>query len=408
MISIVLILAQIGYFIANSVNLLLFIQGLRKLPVLLSSSKSEVLNLPIYTILLPLYKEQRIVPQLVQNIMRLNYDKDKLQVLVLLEEDDMETLGAFKKLELPNYFSLLIIPDGQPKTKGRACNYALPFAKGDFLVIYDAEDNPESNQLLLAVQKFRSLPANVVCLQAWLEITNVHKNWLTRMFSLEYGKQFRFLLTGISSFNLFISLGGTSNHFKMKALRELNGWNAFNVTEDAEISIRMAKLGYSTAILPSSTYEEATDNIFAWLKQRRRWHKGFMQTLLAHIIPITKTIMQLGAKNFYFMIYYFGLMMLLPLITPFLFIGLLFGVWAIDNIYINNSVILFSWFNLYFGLFVQLSSGYVVLRKQGNDKLKSFLLAFSYLIYLLLHIPATFLALYQLITRPYYWDKTDH
>jgi cellulose synthase/poly-beta-1,6-N-acetylglucosamine synthase-like glycosyltransferase len=408
MIAIILILTQISYLIANSVNLLLFIQGWRKFSTLLSARKSELLDLPMYTILLPLYKEQRIVPQLVQNIIKLNYDKNKLQVLVLLEEDDIETLTAFNELELPDYFSLLLVPDGQPRTKGRACNYALPFVKGDFLVIYDAEDNPESDQLLLAVQKFRSLPANVVCLQAWLEIANAHKNWLTRMFALEYNKQFKFLLTGINSCDLFISLGGTSNHFKVKALCELDGWNAFNVTEDAEISIRMAKLGYYSSILPSSTYEEATDNIFAWLKQRRRWHKGFMQTLLTHLMPINKTYTQLGIKNFYFMLYYFGLMMLLPLITPFLFIGLLLGFWVIDNQYINNTVIMLAWFNLYFGLFVQVSSGYIVLRAQGNVELKSLLLAFSYLLYLLLHIPATFLALYQLITRPYYWDKTEH
>ena len=237
--------------------------------------------LKTYTILLPIYREELMLDQLIQAIENLKYPKNLLQVLFLLEKDDDKTLQALLTKKFPNYFSILIVKEGGPKTKANACNYGLRYATGELLVIYDAEDVPEKEQLLKAVKKFNaSTDIYLSCLQAKLTFYNRSTNYLSQLCTLEYLIHFNFILPVFSSKEIPIPLGGTSNHFKTYALREVGGWDQYNVTEDADLTYRLYRKGYKIKMLDSYTYEETVIDLKSWIRQRSRWIKGHIITFL--------------------------------------------------------------------------------------------------------------------------------
>jgi len=248
-------------------------------------------DLPVYTILVPMYKEPQVAQKIARTVTRLDYPIDKLDVKLLLEEDDAPTRQKIAEVidSLPPCVEVVLapaVPKGQPKTKPRACNHGLDRAKGKYTVIYDAEDQPEGDQLKKAIIAFRRLENSkkgfVACLQAKLNYFNAHQNSLTRFFTLEYTTWFDLFLPGLHAVRTPIPLGGTSNHFKTDVLKELGGWDPFNVTEDCDLGIRMARRGFSTEVLDSTTWEEANSQVGNWIRQRSRWIKGYFQTHLVH------------------------------------------------------------------------------------------------------------------------------
>lgn len=239
-------------------------------------------ELPHYSILVPVYKEAGIVGLLMRNLAALDYPREKLEILLLLEEDDPETLEAALAAAPPDIVRVVVVPHSLPKTKPRACNVGLAFARGEFVVIYDAEDRPEPDQLKKALIAFRKGGDDLVCVQAALNYFNARENLLTRMFTLEYSSWFDYTLAGLDKLRLPIPLGGTSNHFRTDMLRELGGWDPFNVTEDADLGIRASARGFRVAVVNSTTFEEANMAVGNWLRQRSRWIKGYMQTVLVH------------------------------------------------------------------------------------------------------------------------------
>jgi glycosyltransferase XagB len=255
-------------------------------------------ELPIVTILVPLYKEANIAGKLIANLDRLDYPPDKLDVKVLLEADDSETQDAVSKMTLSDSYDVIIVPDGFPKTKPRACNWGLERAKGEFCVIYDAEDRPDRDQLMKVVYAFRQASDKVVCLQAKLNYYNSRQNILTRLFTIEYTTTFDLYLPGLQCMRMPIPLGGTSNHFRTSVLRELGGWDPFNVTEDCDLGVRIYKHGYRTRMIDSTTWEEANSEVWNWVRQRSRWVKGFFQTHLTHMRNPLKTLWQLNPWGF--------------------------------------------------------------------------------------------------------------
>jgi cellulose synthase/poly-beta-1,6-N-acetylglucosamine synthase-like glycosyltransferase len=237
-------------------------------------------NLPVYTVLVPLYREEAIAEKIVGNLGALDYPRDKLDVKLLLEADDPATMAAIEKAGIPDWCEVLVVPDAQPKTKPRACNHGLARARGEFLVIFDAEDKPEPDQLRKAVAAFRQSKDSVVCLQARLAYHNFNQNLLTRFFALEYNVWFQRYLDGLCRLGGPIPLGGTSNHFKTQVLREMEGWDPFNVTEDCDLGIRIAMSGKQVTTLDSITWEEANSRVGNWVRQRSRWLKGYLVTHL--------------------------------------------------------------------------------------------------------------------------------
>ena len=305
-------------------------------------------DLPIYTILVPLYKETEVVSKIVRHIGELDYPSGKLDVKILLEPDDPETLAAIEKTGLPEFCEVIVCPQSLPKTKPKACNHGLARARGNYVVIFDAEDRPEPDQLKKAVVAFgkaqkrweklewlrrvnpfaRASRGRTVCLQAKLNYYNPRQNLLTRWFTIEYATWFQLYLPGLHGLKAPIPLGGTSNHFRSGVLKDIGGWDPFNVTEDCDLGIRLHKLGYRTEVFDSTTWEEANSRLGNWLRQRSRWVKGYVQTHFTHMRHPLRTLLQLrswGMFNFLNSVGGLSLMLLLNPIfwaSSFLFLGL--------------------------------------------------------------------------------------
>jgi glycosyltransferase XagB len=238
--------------------------------------------LPVYTVLVPLFREISVLQRLVQSLTSLDYPRGKLDIKIILEEADRPMQMAVRALDLPSYFDIVIVPRGKPQTKPRALNYAMQFSRGTLATIYDGEDIPQSNQLRLAAARFAHADDDMACLQASLDFFNPSENFLSQHFTAEYAALFRVVLPTLAAYGLPLPLGGTSNHFRVSALQAVGFWDAFNVAEDADLGIRLARHGYKTGILESTTFEEANTQLGNWMKQRRRWLKGYLQTWLVH------------------------------------------------------------------------------------------------------------------------------
>ena len=206
-----------------------------------------------------------------------NYPLEKLDIKLVLEPDDHVTREAIAKLQLGPPFEVLLAPDHGPRTKPKALNAALPFVRGTFVAVFDAEDQPEPDQLRLALEAFVANDERLACVQARLTIDNTADSWLTRLFTAEYAGLFDVFLPGLATWRLPLPLGGSSNHFRVSVLREVGAWDPYNVTEDADLGMRLARFGYRTAVIPSTTYEEAPARLGPWLRQRTRWFKGWMR-----------------------------------------------------------------------------------------------------------------------------------
>jgi len=374
-------------------------------------------ELPVYTILVPVYREANIVQKLVDNLGRLDYPIAKLQVLILLEEDDEETIAAARRAA-PAHFRILVTPDGQPRTKPRACNYGLEFARGEYVVIYDAEDRPEPDQLRAAVAAFElnefvrtqidpSTP-RIGCVQAALAYFNADFNVASRMFAIEYAHWFDAMLPGMDGTGIPIPLGGTSNHFPTALLRELGGWDAYNVTEDADLGLRISNRGYAVGTIDSTTTEEACAAVVPWIRQRTRWIKGYMITAavnLRHPISFLRRSGIGGAMSMSLLIAGTPLSFLLYplsiLFTLVTWLGVEFGGFRFPEWVLQVSLLV-----MVFGMsMLIISSAAVAWRRYGWR-----IAIYAPLLpaYWLLHSIAAWRAAYQALFDPHRWEKTPH
>ncbi len=368
-------------------------------------------QLPYYTVLVPLFGEANVVDSLLGALMALDYPSDKLDVKILLEASDLPMLSHFEDLRLPSHFEVLVVPVGCPQTKPRALNYGLLFARGTYLVIYDAEDIPEPQQLRLAAAQFEKAGSDVACLQAQLTFFNTNENWLTRQFSTEYSILFDAILPVLSAAKLPILLGGTSNHFRIPDLIEIGGWDPFNVTEDADIGLRLFRKGKRAAWLKSSTYEEAVTDYRSWVKQRSRWLKGFLQTWFVHMRHPMQLYRELGAAGFWIMQCMTVGVFLTALLHPlFLLLSLMQlatsmtgSTLDITNLTIINILSLFVFGG---GYICSILLG-AFSTKQRFGKINWFCLL-TIPIYWLCAWPAALLALYDFVAKPHHWRKTAH
>jgi glycosyltransferase XagB len=254
--------------------------------------------LPVTTVLVPLYREAAIVTQLIAALVALDYPAAKLDIKLLVEADDLSLHRALKACRLPPHISVVTVPWGEPRTKPRALNAGLLEARGSLLAIYDAEDVPDPGQLRLAATLMQRAPAHVAALQARLVIDNAGDSLLSRVFALEYAGLFDVINPGLVRSGLPFLLGGTSNHFRTAILRKVGGWDAWNVTEDADLAIRLVREGYTLGDCPSITWEEAPARLGGWMRQRRRWMKGFMQSAATHSRAPVTAMRQTGILQF--------------------------------------------------------------------------------------------------------------
>jgi glycosyltransferase XagB len=286
-----------------------------------SVARADDPSLPVYTILVPLYREAAVLPSLLKAVSELRYPKDRLEVLLLLEGDDQETWSALRSISLPAYFRPLTVPDGGPRTKPKACNYGFMQATGDMVVIFDAEDRPEPRQLLKAVGAFADaggVGSPLACVQAALEFWNPRSGGPSAFYWAEYVIHFRWVLIGLAHLGLVPPLGGTSNHFRMDVLRRIadlypavpateesgeqvaisGPWDPFNVTEDADLAFRLATIGHTIEMIDSVTLEEAPNRLIVAIKQRTRWLKGYAQTGLVHSRAPIRSCRTIGVARY--------------------------------------------------------------------------------------------------------------
>ncbi|MCS7225404.1 MAG: glycosyltransferase [Gloeomargarita sp. SKYB31] len=410
--SIVMSLINLFYITAIGFKLLLSLVGAvdRKQyvsPEEIAELKDE--ELPVYTILVPVYNEPAIVSMLIKGLGRLDYPKEKLDVLLLLEENDRVTIEAAKAAHPPHYIRFIYIPDSKPKTKPKACNYGLAFAQGRYITIYDAEDLPDPDQLKKAIIAFRKGPPNMICVQAALNYFNRYENFLTRMFTLEYSYWFDYLLPGLDRLRLPIPLGGTSNHFRTDRLLELGGWDPFNVTEDADLGIRASQRGYCVGVIDSTTYEEANCRLKNWIRQRSRWIKGYMQTWLVHNRNPWRSLRTLGIKNWLAYQLFVGGTVVCFLSNPILWllfiVATIFQSPWIEQLF-PSWILYISLFNLLLGNSMGIYLNMIAVFRRQYYGLTPYALLNP--VYWLLHSAAAYMALWQLFTKPFYWEKTIH
>ncbi len=365
-------------------------------------------DLPTVTVLVPVYHEAAVVAKVVDGISALDYPSSKLQVLVLLEEGDDETILAAKKAAPPPFVRLVVVPRGGPQTKPKACNVGLALATGEYLVIYDAEDRPEPGQLREMAAAFAAADGHVVCQQARLNYYNTYQNFLTRMFTLEYSVWFDFLLPGLDALKLPIPLGGTSNHFRTRALRALGGWDPYNVTEDADLGLRVSALGGDVGVIDSTTWEEACSETRAWVRQRTRWIKGYIITAMVHLRQPSTAASRLGWRGVA------GLLMVV-VGTPALFLAapLVWAFWlytflggVVPNFFLPTWVAWVSLAVLVVGNVSMVVLGMIAAQRRNMRDLIGF--AVLNPIYWGLHSFAAWRALFQVITSPAVWEKTPH
>lgn len=366
-------------------------------------------DLPIYTILVPMYKEPDTLHILSSALRKMDYPLSKLDIKLILEEDDEETIKTAKSLGLEGIFEIIRVPDSPPRTKPKACNYALKFARGEFVTIYDAEDKPEPDQLKKVVAAFQNAPENTACIQARLNYFNKDENWLTRMFTLEYSLWFDFYLPALEALSIPLPLGGTSNHFRMDVLRKVDAWDPYNVTEDADLGVRLTQLGHHVGVVNSTTFEEANSKLGNWLRQRSRWIKGYMQTYLVHMRNPFAFYRSVGSVGFWGFQFFIGGTVINALITPWLY-GM-YCFWLITqtsdlDVFFPPALLYISLFNLLFGngFFIYVTA--LGAFKRHYYKLIPF--AITVPVYWLMMSIAAYKALWQLIYNPFYWEKTDH
>ena len=376
-----------------------------------TSNFSATRSCPRYTVFVPLYKEVEILPYLAKALAKLDYPPAKLDIKIILESIDTETIEAASCLAFPGNVDFIIVPDKEPRTKPKALNYALQFATGGLAVIYDAEDRPEPDQLRKAASAFYFAPANVACFQARLDYFNATENWLSRQFTIEYASLFRGLLPLLSRFNLPIPLGGTSNHFRMSALREIGAWDPYNVTEDADLGMRLHRAGYRVQTLDSTTYEEACCRPGAWIKQRTRWLKGWMQTFGVLMRAPFSTLRETGLAGFLAFHAYFAGIIVSSLAHPLFYVILLAHAYS-GSLFKEGDT---PYNKMLFGLaVVNFAGGYSVNVMLGaasvlSARHKRLLPHVIFIpVYWLYISAAAYRAVWQLIRNPFYWEKTQH
>lgn len=383
------------------VRLAAILMPLREMPL----EPEDVADLPVYSVLVPLRDEAEMVDQLSAHLSRLDYPAHLLDIIFVVEQRSPRTVEAVRS-HLGNVrFSLIEVPHAMPLTKPKALDFALPFCKGEFVVVFDAEDQPAPDQLRNLVAHFRRAP-HLHCIQARLVIANGGKGVLPSLFAGEYAALFAVFLPALARWGVFVPLGGTSNHFRLASLRAIGGWDAYNVTEDADLGVRLARRGLGCGTSSAVTFEDAPEGFKVWLGQRRRWMKGWMQTIIVHNRHPQQLFRDLGWWRFLIFEIVVSGMILAPLLHSGFFVSfvLLFAQGAIRlkaDLWTFSCLAVFA-----FGYGVALIAKVLGLWRTGQIRLlpRQILLPF----YWLAIAYATLQALFDLTTRPFHWIKTVH
>jgi len=365
-------------------------------------------SLPRVTIMIGLLNEDLVLPKLLEHLAALDYPRELLEVMLLLEEGDEITPKHLATITPAREFDVVVVPKGTLKTKPRALNYGMNFARGEIIGILDAEDRPHPDQINDVVRTLHTAPPDVACVQGVLDFYNAHRNWLSRCFTIEYTIWFRVLLKGMQRLRLPIPLGGTTVYFRRNILEKVGAWDAHNVTEDADLGMRLSRYGYRTEVMQSVTMEEANGQAMSWVKQRSRWIKGYMVTWATHMRHPISLLRDLGLSGFLTF-----QMLLLGGVTSYLSIPLLWSLWigvmGFDlKLHLGGTDLIWkaAFWSMIFGQIIMLAVAAAALLRRDKRSLIPWI--FTLPIYWPLGAVAGFKALYEVFFAPYYWDKTKH
>jgi cellulose synthase/poly-beta-1,6-N-acetylglucosamine synthase-like glycosyltransferase len=367
-----------------------------------------IARLPTVSIMVALYKESDIAARLVRRLGRLDYPRDLLDILLVVEEDDKLTRTALRHADLPPWMRIVVTPRGRVKTKPRALNFALTQCRGSIVGVYDAEDAPEPDQIRKVVTRFHQRGPQVACLQGVLDFYNPTRNWLSRCFTIEYATWFRVILPGLQRLGLPLPLGGTTLFFRREVLEKLGGWDAHNVTEDADLGMRLVRHGYRTEVIATTTYEEANCVALPWVKQRSRWVKGYMMTYLTHMRDPVLLWRQLGPLAFMgFQVLFLGSLsqaLLLPLMWSMM--TLHFGLGHPIAAVLSHGTIMAIATLFILSEALNITLGIIGLRRSGQKLSRFWVPTLAF--YFPMQALAAYKAFWELLRCPFYWDKTSH
>ena len=402
------VIAMVSLLASMALKIAAFAASLTAPPKPIPAPLPSIGPQPVVSIIVALYHEATIAPRLIRRLGKLTYPKDLLDIVLVVEEDDTLTRAALTKAQLPPWMRVIVAPEGRVKTKPRALNFALDFCHGSIVGVYDAEDAPEPDQIGKVAQTFAAADPRVVCLQGALDFYNPGTNWLARCFTMEYASWFRAMLPGLERLNLPIPLGGTTLFFRRAALERLGGWDAWNVTEDADLGLRLVRDGYYTQILPTTTFEEANCRALPWTRQRSRWVKGYMMTYLTHMRRPVALWRDLGPWKFAGMqVLYLG-SILQGLLAPVLWTWWLLSLGVphplgtmLSPTLVHTGVALFVLSEL-----ANFALGLLGLKRSGHKINPLWLLTLP--VYFPLQSLAAWKALWEVLHLPFYWDKTSH
>jgi hypothetical protein len=367
-----------------------------------------IARLPVVSIMVPLYHETAIAERLLVRLARLSYPRELLDICLVTEDNDATTRATLAATRLPRWLRVVTVPEGTLRTKPRALNFALDFCRGSIVGVYDAEDAPDPDQIHRVVARFHERGPEVACLQGVLDYYNARSNWMARCFALEYAAWFRVVLPGLERMGLAIPLGGTTLFFRRAALEKLGGWDAHNVTEDADLGIRLARHGYRAELIDTVTEEEANCRPWPWVRQRSRWIKGYAMTWAVHMRDPRRLWRELGPRKFLGVQVLFGGTLAQFLLAPVLWsywlviLGLphpLAGAasgWAALGL---EGLFLLSW---------AVNVTVMLVGVSGPRHRHLMPWAFTLGLYFPLATLAAAKALFEMVTKPFFWDKTCH
>lgn len=368
--------------------------------------------LPVISVMVPLFRESDVAGKLVGRLSRLDYPRELTDILLVIEASDHVTHKALQGARLPGWFRVVEVPNGPIQTKPRALNYALNFCRGDIIGVWDAEDRPDPDQLHTVARSFHFAADDVACLQGALDYYNPRTNWLARCFTIEYAAWFRVILPGVARLGLVVPLGGTTLFFRRAALEAVGAWDAWNVTEDADLGVRLARRGWRTEIIDTTTDEEANCRALPWIKQRSRWLKGYAMTWGVHMRNPRALWRELGPRRFVgFQIQFLGSLsqyLLAPILWSFWLLSLglphplrepLAGVWGGYAIPALFGTFLAS-------ELLSIGVGMWAVRADKHRHLMYWVPSLH--LYFPLGCLAGWKAIYEVVVKPFYWDKTAH
>lgn len=405
--------ATLSYLVAVIYRSYLFIRSSKTDALEIVTDEEALLvpdsELPLYTVMIPAYHEASVITKVIENLIELDYPPERLEVLILVEEDDEETLDALRTAHPPQHFRMVVVPPAEPRTKPKALNFGLTMARGDIIAVYDAEDAPDILQLRRAAVALARFGPEVGCLQAKLSYHNALQNIITRWFTIEYSMWFSFFLPGLSSVNAPIPLGGTSNHFRRNALRDLGGWDPYNVTEDCDLGIRMFREHYQIKVLESTTFEEANSDFVNWAKQRSRWYKGYLQTFLIELRSPLTLVREVRLRGLLHLCAFVGGTPILAVLNPLFWV--LTVIWFTGHPEVLKQI--FPAPVYYVGLvlwaFGNFLLWYLTVLTARHTRSEGLLLAAVLVpVYWVMMSVAAAKAAWQLVITPSFWEKTTH